>query len=320
MNALRLLAHLDWGAPGAPAKRQLALATREGAGSCWRLGPVRQLDAVCAPQELGEVLAPLVGQGVGLIGLDMVLGVPAAWAARAGVDSFRGLLAEAGQGRWASLWEVARSVQEVSLERPFFPRRATRGVTQQELIDALGLPDAAALRRRCDLPRVGAPTPCPLFWTVGANQVGKGALAGWRELVAPALARPGASLWPFDGALDALLGEPGALVFAEVYPADAAVWLGVAGALRAGGGKRVQAARQHIGGLLSAWLTARGHGMDDALCAQLEQGFGEGGAGEDALDALLGLCGLLLHVDGERNVWEPTSQREVEGWIFGREV
>lgn len=47
---------------------------------------------------------------------------------------------------------------------------------------------------------------CPLFWTLGANQVGKGAIIGWRDVLSPALHDDkGVFLWLFDGFLDDLL-------------------------------------------------------------------------------------------------------------------
>ncbi len=38
-----------------------------------------------------------------------------------------------------------------------------------------------------------------LFWTLGGNQVGKGAISGWREIIVPRLDEIG--LWPFDASL-----------------------------------------------------------------------------------------------------------------------
>ena len=47
-----------------------------------------------------------------------------------------------------------------------------------------------------------------------ANQVGKAAIIGWREVLAPALRGGGSvSLWPFDGSLPSLL-VPGNVVVA----------------------------------------------------------------------------------------------------------
>lgn len=315
---LRVIAALDWSAAD-PSKRQLALATRADAELPWRVEPVRRLDQVCAPQQLGAWLSEQAGQGAALLGLDLALGVPAAWAALAGVSSLRDLLAEAGEGRWAQLFDVAERPDQISLTRPFYPRVGQRGQSQRQLVEALGLPDADALRRACDMPRVGQPTPCPLFWTMGANQVGKGALAGWRELVKPALRDPRCALWPADGALDAL-AAPSAVILSELYPADAASWLGLTAALRAAGGKRAQAARQAAGAQLNTWLDAASVLADAALIDQMGAGFGEGGAGEDAFDAAVGLCGLLMLARGERRLDEPAASRELEGWIIGREV
>ena len=42
---------------------------------------------------------------------------------------------------------------------------------------------------------------CPVFWTLGANQVGRGAVLAWREVVREG----GCRLWPFDGDLPSLV-------------------------------------------------------------------------------------------------------------------
>jgi hypothetical protein len=315
--AAQRIAMLDWSASD-PTKRQLALARRDG--ERWRLDPVRQLDTLCDPARFIGWLDAQAGEGSALVGLDLVLGVPQAWASRAGVTSLRGLMSEAGEGRWSTFWAVADTIEEVSLERPFFPRVARRGQTLQQLIDALGLDNAHALRRVCERPRPGQPSPCPLFWTVGASQVGKGTLAAWRGLIKPALACPHVALWPADGELDLLLERPAARVLAEVYPADALGALGLASALRAAGGKRAAGARRAASAALTAWLVARDVQIEPALGEQLETGFGAGAAGEDAFDALVGLCGLLMLVRGERIVAEPGAEvdRALEGWILGR--
>lgn len=317
LNA-HLLAMLDWSA-SSPSKRQLAMARRDDTGR-WRFASVRQLDALCAPETFVAWLDAQAGHCSALVGLDLALGSPQAWAARAGVTSFRELLLVAGQGRWSELWKVADTIEEVRLERPFFPRVAKRGQTQQQLVDALGLDDAQALRRVCERPRQGLPSPCPLFWTVGANQVGKGTLVAWRALIKPALACPHVTLWPADGELDMLLERPAARVLAEVYPADALAALGLSSALRAAGGKRAPAARVVASRALSGWLAERDVQVDPALCHQLEAGFGAGASGEDAFDALVGLCGLLMLARGERAVVEPGVEvdRALEGWILGR--
>jgi hypothetical protein len=76
------------------------------------------------------------------------------------------------------------------------------------------------LRRKCELASGARRAACPLFWTLGANQVGRAATIGWRDLLSPALNNiPNVKLWPFDGSLADLL-KPGNTVIVETYPAE----------------------------------------------------------------------------------------------------
>lgn len=77
----------------------------------------------------------------------------------------------------------------------------------------MGLTNSDELKRRCERKAEA------LFWLVGAKQVGRAAISGWRDLLAPALANETElSIWPFDGPLFDLLARPG-IVVAETYPA-----------------------------------------------------------------------------------------------------
>jgi len=60
------------------------------------------------------------------------------------------------------------------------------------------------------------------FWTLGGNQVGKAAITGWRDVLAPAL-QGGGSASPFNVSLLSLL-VPGNAVIAETYPAECYGW------------------------------------------------------------------------------------------------
>jgi hypothetical protein len=74
---------------------------------------------------------------------------------------------------------------------------------------------------------------CEPVWTLSANQVGRAAIAGWRDLLAPALLAGQVVIWPFDGDLGVLL-ESSRLTVAETYPAEIYDHLG----LTRGFGKR----------------------------------------------------------------------------------
>src|SRR5579871_2953882 len=54
---------------------------------------------------------------------------------------------------------------------------------------------------------------CVLFWTLGGNQVGRAAIIGWQDVLAPAMRAmtPPLFLWPFHGTL-ADLHAPGRVV------------------------------------------------------------------------------------------------------------
>ncbi len=117
---------------------------------------------------------------------------------------------------------------------------------------ALGLDGAAALSRACDRATAERPAGAPLFWTLGANQVGKAAIAAWQAMLLPALAGgDNIRIWPFAGAYRALLA-PGAVALAETYPAEALRHLG----MRLKGSKRRQADRAAVANQLAGAMAA----------------------------------------------------------------
>lgn len=311
---LGVVAHADWSLR--PEKRWICIAERE-AGS-WSVGAPQRVDTLSPP---GALLAAVVRRAAGrsaVVGLDAGLGLPAAWGTRAGVDAFLPFLRETvHQPGWERFWEPASSVDEISLRRPFYPRRPG-GTRQHHLVAALGLDGPHQLRRRCDQPRAGSPTPCPLFWTLGANQVGKATLAAWRGVVGPTLQDPDLDLrvWPFDGDLQACVA--GDLALAEVYPGEVAAWLGLE--LASQGGKRSQRGRTAQAQPLLSALAGLGVRPTAGLRAALEAGFGGERTGEDAFDAVVGVVGLLQCCAGHRTIWQPRGAPEatLEGWVLGR--
>lgn len=314
MTGPTLVAHADWSLH--PKKRWMAVAVR--AGDTWHLSapePVGALD------DLFPRLCNQAGGGPVLAGFDFPLGLPIAYARRAGIDAFPRFLK--GLGGAAPFFRVCERADEISHERPFYPQRPG-GTRQALLLEGLGVRTMDDLRRRCERATPNRPAACPLFWTLGGNQVGKAAITGWRDLIGPALADPAldVALWPFDGYL-AHLHRPGRVVVAETYPAEFYRHLGVR--FRGGEGKRSRAARQANAPALLAWARAAhkaGHAVvpNDALTAQLEGGFGTGPVGEDRFDAAVGMFGMLNLVLGMRPLPEPTDPqvRHVEGWILGQ--
>jgi hypothetical protein len=165
---------------------------------------------------------------------------------------------------------------------------------------------------------------CPLFWTLGGQQVGRGASLGWRDVLRPALKEERRlGLWPFDGPLHELL-ERYPLVIVETYPAEFYGHLFDERALDrfARAGKRRQEGRAALAPALLAWASRSRVALDDGLVRAIECGFGERASGEDQFDAAIGCFGMLNILLGQRPHSEPTSPecRLVEGWIFGQEA
>ena len=122
-------------------------------------------------------------------------------------------------------------------------------------------------------------------------------------------------LWPFDGALKALL-QPGAIVVAETYPAQALRVLG----LRNGGSKRRQADRRALGPALIAAMQRLSARASPALAAQIADGFGTDAAGEDRFDSVLGVLNVIAVLDGQApdGVPDDPALTRWEGWVLGQ--
>jgi hypothetical protein len=307
-----IAAHADWST--APAKPRITVARRGPGGQGWRAE---------APEPVGDPAARLAGllaEGGGpvALGLDLPLGLPRDYAAVAGLPEpdfpafLRGLAARPG------FFAVNAGLETVGRGRPFYPARGARGMTRAAHAAALGLPSGAAgLSRWCDRATAERPAGAPLFWTLGANQSGKAAIAAWRDWLAPALAAgaPPIRLWPFQGGLHALLA-PGRAVLAEVYPAEALRHCG----LRLAGSKRARAPRRALAPGLRAAMAARRVVPSPALAAAVADGFGADAAGEDRFDSLVGLLGLIGVLDGLRPDFVPDDPwvRRWEGWVLGQ--
>jgi mannose-6-phosphate isomerase-like protein (cupin superfamily) len=221
-------------------------------------------------------------------------------------------LPELGRGEWARFFDIAERPDEISLHRPFYPRRPG-GTSREHLYAGLGL-DGAALLRTCDRATATRRAAAPLFWTLGAQQVGAGAIVGWRDVLQPALADNAldVALWPFDGPLEELF-VPGRLVIAETYPTEIYGQLGIS---FAAGGKRQEAARAATGAALALWAGRLGLELEP----ELEQGLRRGFRSDDAFDAVIGLFGMLNIVTKYHAPGEPEDERirRIEGWMLGQ--
>jgi hypothetical protein len=300
-----IAAHADWSID--PRKRWIAVAHRSAAG--WRAE---------APRLVGDTAALLPGlMAAGApvaLGLDLPLGVPRGWAARRSEANFPALLRGLAGDR--DFFQVCATLDQVSASRPFYPARGVKGMTRAAHAAALGLASARDLSRLCDRATATRPAGAPVFWTLGANQSGKAAIAAWRDWLAPALAAGApVSLWPFEGALHALLA-PGRVAVAEVYPAEALRQLG----LRLSGSKRAQAPRIALAAALRAAMARLGVEASAALDDMIAAGFGADAAGEDRLDCVLGLLALIAVLDGAREDVVPEDPwiRRWEGWVLGQ--
>jgi hypothetical protein len=313
-----LIVHADWST--SPTKRWLARAALQPDGRYRLFHPEPVGDASSLLRRLRTDAGATGGV---LVGFDFPIGLPEAYARQAEIADLPTFLGELTRGKWPEFFAVATRLQEVSLRRPFFPAGNATGLKQQDFLQALGLA-RAGLYRRCERARPDRAAAAPLFWTVGGNQVGKAALAGWRDVLCPAIADPtlDVAIWPFAGPLADLM-LPGRLVAAETYPAECYVHLGLD--LRLAPtlgkfGKRVRSSRAANAPTLVAWARDRNADLEPALVEALANGFGPHESGEDAFDAVVGLFGMLTEVLGEQPTGEPDDERVrgVEGWILGQ--
>jgi hypothetical protein len=328
----KLVAHADWGSTA--AKRRLAISVWNN-GCYTALAPIR----VEQPHAMLQMLRGLAGpHGPILLGFDFPIGLPIRYAEKVGITNFRTALPLFGLEDWASFYQPASTPGQIHLRRPFYPARPG-GARHKFLLEGLGVGDIQDLRRQCELAHPGRPAAAPLFWTLGAQQVGKAAISGWRDVIGPALRHPGQPiyLWPFDGSLSDLLARD-AVVIAETYPAEIyqALKLHFPSITQLKqhfgtqipilkSGKRSQAARRWNAIPLLNWAKFASVRLDPQLEALILDGFGPGPNGEDPFDATVGLFGTLNVVMGFQSEWVQPLQagwleliRGVEGWILGQ--
>lgn len=312
-----LVAHADWSIH--PRKRWMACAElRNGTYTAHK-----PENAVEAENLLRQLHARSGGGGPKLVGFDFPIGLPVAYASKAGISDFLSWLPMLGRGEWVDFDRVASTREEISIQRPFYPN-APGGTRQRFLLDALNVEKIDDLRRGCERQHALTRAASPLFWTMGPNQVGKAALSGWSEMLVPALRSEKAdiAIWPFTGDLAPLLSNY-QMVITETYPAEMYHHLGISWpnlGIGIPSGKRSQRARKRNAGALLGWAQAQKVALDPALVETIHDGFGSKPDGEDKFDAAVGLLGMLNVLMGGRLLDEPKDERtrRVEGWIFGR--
>lgn len=278
------------------------------------------------PRPVGEVqylferlLALRKAPGAVLAGFDFPIGLPAGYASACGVQRFLEVLPHFGQDEWAEFYLPAARPEQIGLRRPFYPMKP--GASRQAyLLQALGAANMDELRRRCERARPGRRAASSLFWTLGGQQVGKAAICGWRDLLAPALrGMPGSNslqIWPFDGSLANLLAQDG-VVAAETYPAEMYDHIEVQFGRNMS--KRRQADRAVQADALLDWAKMVGVELEPAAETAIRDGFGPSSRGEDAFDAVVGLFGMLNILAGRRLPGDPQLPvlKDIEGWILG---
>ena len=302
-----LAAHADW---SIDARKRFVTVARRGARGWFVAAPVPVGD-------VGSFLARLriAANGAPVaLGVDLPVGLPRAYAAAHAAGDFptflRGLAAR------PDFFQVCAALEDVSPDRPFYPARGIKGMTRAAHAAALGLPDAAALSRACDCATAIRPAGAPLFWTLGANQSGKAAIAAWRDMLVPALiSGEPFDLWPFAGPFRALLA-PGRVALAETYPAEALRHLG----LRVPGSKRRQTDRMAMAADLRAAMAALAVRPHRAMEIMIADGFGADADGEDKFDSVLGALCVINVLDGNRPDTTPDDLwlTHWEGWVLGQ--
>ncbi len=296
----------------------MALALLQPNGK-WQIS---QLINIAEPAGLFQWLkSHLHRPGCIIVGFDFPIGLPMAYAKKAGFTHFLEALPLFGQEDWADFYIPADDPDLFGVKRPFYP--AKPGSSRRLHIEQrLGL-TFSQLYRLCEGAHQNRRAACPLFWTMGSQQVGKAAISGWQALLVPALHDPElcVKIWPFSGKMDKLC-HPGTIVVAETYPAEFYSQLGLSFTSPVRRSKRRQADRIALASQLLDWAAFEGIDLVDEIRMQVESGFGMTMDGEDRFDALVGLYGMINVILGNHPIGEPHSSliSNIEGWIFGQDL
>lgn len=314
-----IVAHADWSTD--PKKRWICWAEAEVTGS-YRAGPP---ETISHTQTFIQRIIELFENGKRiLLGFDYPIGLPHVYAQRSGVDDFLRLLPQLGRGKWEHFYSVAMRPEDISLSRPFYPHRPG-GTRQQHLLTGLGIDKIDHLRRRCEHAHETRNGASPLFWTLGAQQVGKAAISGWQQILTPMLEnyRERTRIWPFSGSLSELLNQK-SIIIAETYPAEYYNSLRLSFSKNIPGrkgSKRNQQDRVMNANTMNKSAIELGLIMTAELEQRIQDGFGPSRTGEDQFDAFVGLLGMLKSLKQSshtRQTFDPAITK-VEGWILGQE-
>ncbi len=302
----RTIIHGDWSKDR--HKRVAAVARRDGSG--YRVETIAPFGDLFPDAEALLREPPPV-----LVGFDFPIGVPISYGRRLEAKDFKAFLTGMDDATFARFSSPAERADGISLARPFYPARPG-GTRQSHLLYGHGVTSIGDLMRRCDLKTDERPAACSIFWTLGGNQVGRAAVAGWREYLRP-LAKTGqVAFWPFDGTLSECLGTFRVSIV-ETYPADAMRQVKLR--VQRPWSKRRQDSRLEVADSLLAFSRDLGTALDRTVEQAIREGFGSDSLGEDRFDALVGLLAMIAVCLG-RPEGAPDSDdtRRWEGWIFGQ--
>lgn len=305
---INLIVHADWSIN--PQRRWQVRITR--AGNRWR---------VDAPTLVGDLstfldsILPEADGGQAMLGLDLPIGAPSFWAEKAGVPTFLPFLKAIGTPPWTEFYEPAPSADLIKPHRPFYPAKPG-GTKQAHLFSALGGASMDDLCRRVEFNADGKRAATPLFWTLGAAQVGKAALSFWEHVLQPALKGPAPpAVWPFDGPL-VKLTQSHRLTITETYPAEIYEWFD----LQIRSPKKSKTSQTDRAADANQIFVAGEKLQVDfssAAAVAIKDGFP---MGDDAFDAMVGALGMFQVAQGKRAPGTPDDPKvhAIEGWILGR--
>ena len=287
--------HCDW---GTAASKRWGAEAQLANGHYVVSGPRLVTNPVAEAIELGVPI---------MLGFDFPIGLPQTYCELAGITSFLELLPELGSGEWRNFFTPAVSREEISLRQPFYPARPG-GTKQAHLIDGLGVASIDDLRRVCDRRHGTRRAAQVIFWTLGANQVGRAAIAGWREMLIPALGD--IAIWPFAGGIERLLVDA-ACVVCETYPAEFYGHLGLPA-------NKTPDARQAAAPAVLSAMGKLDVEFDEDLKHEIERGL----VNDDAYDAFVGLLGIINILLGNRTEAPQLDHKilAVEGWMLGQDA
>ena len=300
--------HADWSVN--PKRRWLVRIERLENG--WQVHAPALVG--CLSTLLDRIRAKACG-GKSLLGLDLPIGAPRFWSEKAEVEDFLPFLKALGKPPWEDFYNPAPTPAEIGPQRPFYPARPG-GTKQAHLALGLGANSMNDLCRRVDFNADGKRAATPLFWTLGAAQVGKAALSFWREVLQPALLSSSPpAVWPFEDTLTELTSQT-SMTICETYPAEVYEWFGLSVRLSGKAKTNQQHRAEDANTILAAGLKLGARFEPEAQTA-IREGFP---MGDDAFDAMVGALGMLQVVRGIRAPGTPDDPlvHAIEGWILGR--